>query len=206
MHQKSNLTKDFKFPFIRRELVKLYGEDAVGTILSLAEKHYTNCALLCKKADKGEWTHLNNTILPTVSIYKALQETDPDNALTSAHTVMMNVCEVSGAAMRKLLKLPGMQSAFMWFLPKMANRMFGPSCGFRFKNFEVSKRELKMDMTACPYCRYAKLFGTPELVVVFCDSDFAVYGNLPGIQFLRTQTLGTGGDCCDFRFYRKERD
>ncbi|MBQ8603343.1 MAG: L-2-amino-thiazoline-4-carboxylic acid hydrolase [Oscillospiraceae bacterium] len=34
----------------------------------------------------------------------------------------------------------------------------------------------------------------------FCDSDIYCYGNLPGIKFERTQTLGTGGSCCDFSF------
>lgn len=38
---------------------------------------------------------------------------------------------------------------------------------------------------------------------VFCDSDFATYGNLPGIKFERTQTLGSGGQCCDFKFIRE---
>lgn len=206
MSQKSDLKKDFKYRLIHRELVKLYGEETTGRILVLAEKHYADCKRLCGDASKGEWMHLNNTILPTVSIYKALLETDPENALTSAHTVMMNVCEIGGALMQRLLKLPGMTSAFMWFLPKMADKMFGESCGFRFENYEVGRNVLKMDMTACPYCRYAQRLGTPELMPVFCDSDFATYGNLPGIRFVRTQTLGTGGTCCDFRFCREKED
>lgn len=204
MSQQRNLTKNFKFPFIHRELVKLYGEDTANRITVLAEEHYTVCVQLCKDAPKGEEMHLNNTILPTVSIYKALQKIDPENAFTSAHTVMMNMCESVGAVMRGLLKLPGMKSVFFWFLPKMADKMFGTACGFQFENREASKHSLKMDMTDCPYCRYAKLFGCPELTPVFCDSDFATYGNLPGIQFRRTQTLGTGGVCCDFRFTRTQ--
>lgn len=203
MSRNSELRKNAMYRVIRRELVKLCGEDATGRIIPLAEKHYADCVRLCVDAPKGEWTHLNNTILPTVSIYKALLEIDSENALTSAHAVMMNVCEVGGAFMRGMLKLPGMKSAFMWFLPKMAKQMFGPSCGFQFENYGVSKRHLKMDMTACPYCRYAKLFGTLELTPVFCDSDFATYGDLPGIRFERTQTLGTGGEYCDFRFVRQ---
>lgn len=202
MNQKSKLTKNPMYRFIHRELMKLYNENTASHVIKSAGKHYADCVLLCADAPKGEWTHLNNTILPTVSIYKALLQIDPDNALTSAHTVMMNVCEIGGAFVRGMLKLPGMKSVFMWFLPKMANKMFGPSCGFQFENYEASRSSLQMDMTACPYCRYAKLFGCPELIFVFCDSDFATYGNLPGIQFRRTQTLGTGGKCCDFKFVR----
>lgn len=183
--------------------MKLYGEETTKRITNLAEKHYDDCDLLCQNATEGEHQHLDGTILPTVSIYKALLEIDPENALASAHTVMMSVCEVAGTFMRGMLKLPGMKSVFMWLLPKMAVNMFGSSCGFQFENYEVSKSVLKMDMTACPYCRYAKLFGTTELTPVFCDSDFATYGNLPGIKFERTQTLGTGGSRCDFQFMRE---
>ena len=137
-----------------------------------------------------------------MALYKALLEIDRENALASAHTVMMNLCEIGGAIVGGMMKLPGMKSVFMWLLPKMAVKMFGPSCGFQFENYKVSKRMLKMDMTACPYCHYAKLFGCPELTFVFCNSDFVTYGNLPGIKFERTQILGTGGSCCDFKFTR----
>lgn len=202
MSQKRDLTKNFKFRFIHKELVKLYGEEAAGRIAARAQKHYADCVLLCQDAPKGERMHLDNTILPTVSIYKALLETDPENALSSAHTVMMNMCALGGAFLRGMLRIPGMASVFMRLLPKMAVNMFGPSCGFQFENYGAGSHGLKMDMTACPYCRYAKLLGCPELMPVFCDSDFATYGGLPGIQFQRTQTLGTGGECCDFRFIK----
>ena len=49
-----------------------------------------------------------------------------------------------------------------------------------------------------------KLYA-PELAPLFCESDFATYGNLPGIAFQRTETLGTGGCKCDFRFLRTDK-
>lgn len=200
MGQKSKLTGNRKFSFIRKELLKLYGDDTMKRIIYLAENYYDNCEALCKNATQGEWQHLNGTILPTVAIYKALQEIDPDHALSHAHTIMMRMCKMGGNAIGMVLKFPGMKRVFMWLLPRMATRIFGPSCGFQYTNYEVSKTFLKMDMTDCPYCRYAKLLGCPELMRVFCDSDFATYGDLPGIRFDRTQTLGTGGNCCDFKF------
>lgn len=203
MRQKSKLTRSMKFGFVRQELIKLYGVDATKQITALAEKHYTDCERLCLNASEGELQHLNGTILPTASLYKALLEIDPENALKSAHTVMMNLCKMGGAVVGKLMKLPGMKALFMRLLPRMAVNMFGESCGFQYENYEVSKRVLKMDVTACPYCRYAELFECPELMPVFCDSDHATYGNLPGIRFERSQTLGTGGNCCDFKFIRE---
>lgn len=38
----------------------------------------------------------------------------------------------------------------------------------------------------------------------FCDSDDITYRNLRKVGFRRTQTLGKGGEWCDFEFYRKD--
>lgn len=40
MGKKSKLTSNRKFGFIRRELVKRYGEETTAKIVALAEKHY----------------------------------------------------------------------------------------------------------------------------------------------------------------------
>ncbi len=46
--------------------------------------------------------------------------------------------------------------------------------------------------------------GCPELCPLFCDVDYATtYGGLRKLGFSRTTTLGYGGNCCDFHFYRK---
>lgn len=203
MNSKSELTKNRKFRFIRRELGKLYGEAGVDRIIDLARQHYADGLAACRDATEGEWQHLEGTILPTVSFYKALLQVDGEHALENVHAIMMRLCEMGGAAVGTVMKLPGMKSLFMWVLPRMANKMFGPSCGFQFENYKACRNMLKMDMTACPYCRYALRLDCPELMRVFCDSDFATYGNLPGIEFVRTQTLGTGGSRCDFQFIRK---
>lgn len=200
---RSKLTKHPMYSQIRRELSALRGREGARDILTRAQKHYAHCASLCADASKGERSHLKRTILPTAAIYKALLETDPENALTQADTVMTKLCAQGGRAMGVVLRLPGMKAGFMRLLPKLAKKQFGPECGFAFENFRGDQNALQMDMTACPYCRYSQRFGCPELTEVFCRSDFAVYGNLPGIQFLRTQTLGTGGSLCDFRFLRK---
>lgn len=203
MVQKKSLTGNSKYGMIRRVLRKRYGKETEGKITALAQKQYLDCVQLCTEASEGEWKHLEGTILPTVAVYRALQEIDPENALSSTHAMMMQLCETGGAAVGALLRLPGMKGMFMRLLPKMALTMFGTGCGFAYEHYEASATMLKMDMTGCPYCRYTQKLGCPELMKVFCDSDFATYGNLPGIRFQRTQTLGTGGSCCDFRFMRE---
>ena len=58
-------------------------------------------------------------------------------------------------------------------------------------------------ITDCLWYNACKEFGCPELCPAFCDVDDITYGNLRKLGFTRTQTLGKGGDCCDFHFYRK---
>ena len=45
--------------------------------------------------------------------------------------------------------------------------------------------------------------GCSELCSLFCDVDDVTYGGLKKLGFSRTKTLGYGGDCCDFHFYKK---
>lgn len=42
-----------------------------------------------------------------------------------------------------------------------------------------------------------------ELCHLFCDVDDVTYGGLKKIGFTRTKTLGYGGDCCNFHFFKK---
>ena len=46
--------------------------------------------------------------------------------------------------------------------------------------------------------------GCAELCRLFCESDNVTYGGLRKIGFSRTKTLGCGGNCCDFHFFRKQ--
>ena len=45
--------------------------------------------------------------------------------------------------------------------------------------------------------------GCSELCSLFCDVDDVTYGGLKKLGFSRTKTLGYGGVCCDFHFYKK---
>jgi hypothetical protein len=58
-------------------------------------------------------------------------------------------------------------------------------------------------ITDCLWYNACKEFGCPELCSAFCEVDDITYGNLRKLGFTRTQTLGKGGDCCDFHFFKK---
>lgn len=48
-------------------------------------------------------------------------------------------------------------------------------------------------------------FNAPELTTVFCATDDWLSAAMPKIDWKRTQTLGRGGDHCDFSWCRKQQ-
>ena len=108
-----------------------------------------------------------------------------------------------GRNLARLMRLPGMRSLFVRSWDPLVRKVFGPDNGFRNAFYPKQKGEYRMDVLACPYCRYFTELGCPELTRIYCENDERTYGNLPGIVFERTGTLGKGADRCDFRI-RKE--
>ena len=68
-----------------------------------------------------------------------------------------------------------------------------------------SDRAVAFNIRNCIYWDACQKYGCPELCEIFCKSDFvAMEGVSPQIRFGRTQTIGTGGSCCDFSFTAAE--
>lgn len=96
------------------------------------------------------------------------------------------------------MKLPGMKSLFISIWDPMTRKMFSTNSGFENVFYPKKNSEFRMDVTACPYNRYLTELGCPELTKIFCANDDRCYGNLPGLEFKRKGTIGTGADRCDF--------
>ena len=80
-----------------------------------------------------------------------------------------------------------------------SHKKFGEASGFKNVFYPREKGCFRMDITQCPYNKYLTEPGCPELNVLFCENDVYTYGNLPGLKFSRTKTIGAGGDLCDFK-------
>ena len=63
-----------------------------------------------------------------------------------------------------------------------------------------NKKELDINIYKCLWKDTCDYFGCPELCELFCSGDWIVFGNIKRLTLDRTQTLGTGGNVCDFRF------
>ena len=148
---------------------------------------------------KGVRMHTDNYIFPAAAIYLALKEaTNWENAYAVVENAAIKHSTDVGRKMAKLLKLPGMKGLFIKIWNPLTRKLFGPDSGFKNVFYPNRKGEYRMDVVACPYNRYFTELGCPELTKIFCANDNRCYGNLPGIDFKRSGTLGTGATRCDF--------
>ena len=148
---------------------------------------------------KGVHMHSDSRILPSAAIYLTVKDVvGPEKAYRIIEDAAVQLCGGIEKKLQKLMKLPVMQSLFLKAWDPMTKKLFGPGNGFKNVFYPKKKGEYRMDVTSCPYCRYFTELGCPELTKIFCENDERIYGNLPGLIFERTGTLGKGSERCDF--------
>lgn len=177
-----------------------------GEIDEVFDKAKANLSLLADQyshKEKGEKRHLYGTILPRVAMYRALREklSIEETVAVFDETIRIAGGEV-GEKLHKLTSYPLMKGLFMKLFGYMVTNMFGEKAGFKQKVYKKNRKALHLDILECPYCRASQETDTMPIAHTYCDSDVYCYGNLSGIEFVRTKTIARGGDCCDFRFTR----
>jgi hypothetical protein len=148
---------------------------------------------------KGVHMHTDSRILPSAAVYLTLKDSiGQERAYKMIEDAAVHGCADIEEKLRKLMRLPGMRTLFVKAWDPMTRKLFGAGNGFRNVFYPNKKGEYRMDVTACPYCRTFTELGCPELTRIFCENDERIYGNLPGLRFERTGTLGKGAERCDF--------
>lgn len=143
--------------------------------------------------------HTDRYIFPSAAIYLCAKEELGGNvAYRIIEDAAVSMTTAAGEKLSALMRLPGMSDLFVQMWDPMTKKMFGPDNGFKNVFYSNRKGEFRMDIISCPYCRYFAELGCPELTKIYCANDNRVYGNLPGLEFIRTGTLGTGAERCDF--------
>ncbi len=143
--------------------------------------------------------HTENKILPAAAIYLTLKESiGRDDAYRVIEDATFKTADAAAKMLSVLLHLPGMRSLFVKMWDPLTRKMFGEKSGFQNVFYPKKKGEYRMDVVSCPYNRYFAELGCPELTKISCGADDHVYGDLPGLKFERTSTIGRGGECCDF--------
>ena len=146
---------------------------------------------------------LNNTILPRIALYKALNEFySQDEAYSIVKKYMY---EVIGKNKNKSMKIMEKVPCFYFLYSKIFIHIM-KTTDLQKSNTEYNKKYYNITITKCLWHDACVENGCPELCRLFCDVDNITYDGLKKIGFSRTKTLGYGNDKCDFHFYKKSRN
>lgn len=147
---------------------------------------------------------LIQTILPRIALYKAMLENEfelsNENVYKCMQKYMMDViAKQKHLSMVKMEKIPCFYSLYSKaFLKVVRTTDLWESTQKHGKDY------FDVTMKKCLWHTVCVENGCEELCRLFCDVDNVTYGGLKKLGFSRTKTLGYGGDCCDFHFYKKQ--
>ena len=196
-------------PKIGFALADRYGREK-GNVL------YARCgerllALISEADDRGNAAihrHLVKNILPVAGCYQVLQE----NGVPKTEACDLVIGQMHGFVRGKtgilccLSHVPRLYPLFRRICRNAMKKDY-PDVGWDVRWIRDDPEGIAFDCRACVYWDTTSRLGCPELCKYFCRNDDILYCVLsPGIRFVRTQTLGTGGNRCDFCFLNeKER-
>lgn len=141
-------------------------------------------------------------ILPVISLYEALQElghTKSGSYQIVEEYLTNNLGKALNKKMRKMEQLP----LFFRFFGKLTSLALWKNDGWEISRIVADKNEISYNVFRCIYRDTCMENGCIELCKLFCELDTIAYTDLRKLVFLRTKTLATDSECCDFLFRRK---
>lgn len=192
-----------KFKPYRKLLVPTVGEAETQRVFADAQRRLNTIERENPGLPDAVKFH-TDSIFPRIAVYQAMQQVMPEEqALQWVQREVWDNSARKGRMFAMLLRLPFLRKPFLRIFHKMTVSMFGETAGFKTCFHEASESSLRFDIMRCPYHDFFCRYGCPELNCVSCKADEYAYGNLPGITFVRTMTLGEDKEKCDFHLFLK---
>ena len=186
---------------IKAYLIEEFGADKGNILFDKQEKELNAIVKNTKGKTENQMKTLIQTILPRIALYKVMQNEGFSQDDTVEYMRKYKIDKVAAkkhASTTKMEKVPGFykiySNIFLEIMRTTDLQVSTQKCGKDFYDITITKC---LWHTACVENDCA------ELCRLFCDVDDVTYGGLKKIGFTRTNTLGYGGDCCDFHFYKK---
>lgn len=152
-----------------------------------------------------QW-HFDRQILPGLAFYLTLREGGMEQAaaFSATESFFQRAFSQAQQLLPALARTPDPFAAFRW-LSKLAQRFLFPRDGWQITQYEDNHHAYAFTVHRCFYKDVLTAYGAPELTPLYCHLDDATFARLPAtILWQRTQTLGRGDDCCDFRWQRAQ--
>lgn len=186
---------------IKSYLIAELGEEKGKALFDSQSEILNTIIKNTKGKTENQMKMLTGTILPRIALYKALQKdgfSEEDVHRYMQKYMLDIVAAKKHSSTAKMELFPGFYSIYSkTFLKIMKTTDLQVSTQNSGKDF------YDVTITKCLWHTACVENGCEELCRLFCDVDDVTYGGLKKIGFTRTKTLGYGGDCCDFHFFRK---
>ena len=187
---------------IKPLLESAYGRERAEGILADAWRRYEQICGENAGEPKKARMHTRKRIYPAAAAFDAMLKNGipRQEAADLLNAYYVQRAKPVGEKIQKAMRFPGLYRLVPRFFGAMTRSSFGDAAGFRARWKKAGWQEMRFDMLACPYWEKCVRYGCPEIVQGFCRADDVCYGNMhPKLKWGRTQTLGLGGDCCDFK-------
>jgi hypothetical protein len=184
---------------INKFLIQQYGDQKGSQYFLKQEQQLKSDINKINGKSKNQIKTLTNTILPRIALYNTLKVCEPDTAISVMRKYMVDVVAYSKhSATAKMEKIP----AFFYIYRSVFLKIM-KTTDLQVSTQESGKDYYNITITRCLWHDACVDYGCPELCRLFCDVDDVTYGGLNKIGFSRTNTLGYGGNCCDFHFFKE---
>ena len=186
---------------IKAFLIEEFGTEKGSALSGRQEKMLDTLIQNTKNKSENQMKTLARTILPRIALYKCLSEEDfsEEDVYKYMRKYMLDkVAAKKHASTAKMELVPGFYAIYSRiFLKIMRTTDLQESTQAHGSDYYDVTIKKCLWHTACVEN------GCENLCRLFCDVDDVTYGGLKKIGFTRTKTLGYGGDCCDFHFFKK---
>jgi hypothetical protein len=150
--------------------------------------------------------HVLGNILPGLALYQIMREdgADTETALAEIDELFEKWFDQAPPPNMKMNQLMNyMPKNFNFFrrLVHFTMDKFFPEPGWQYELIVDDEYGLAFNMTHCFYLDILNYYEAPELTPVFCKMDDILMAAMPAsIKWGRTQTIGMGAECCNFRW------
>lgn len=186
---------------IKAFLIEEFGTEKGSALSGRQEKVLDTLIRNTKNKSENQMKTLARTILPRIALYKCLSEegfSEEDVYKYMRKYMLDKVAAKKHASTAKMELVPGFYAIYSNIFLKIMRTTDLQESTQAYGNdyYDVTIKKCLWH-TACVEN------GCENLCRLFCDVDDVTYGGLKKIGFTRTKTLGYGGDCCDFHFFKK---
>lgn len=186
---------------IKAFLTEKFGNDKGKNLFNKQEIILNELIKNIKDKSENQMKVLVQTILPRIALYKVLAKDgfSEEDAYKYMQKYMIDkVATKKHSSTAKMEIIPGFYSIYSNIFLKIMRRT---DLQESVQNY--GKDYFDVTIKKCLWHTACVENGCEKLCRLFCDVDDVTYGGLRKICFTRTKTLGYGGDCCDFHFYKK---